>query len=203
VHMSSCSHARKPALCKHIKFISIKHLTRPAFAPRLCAPVSMADLRYGMSADAIRILNKLIGTALFPGQRLVVKDPDAAEQFALFDAIRQNSPLPHAHRRGKEPAADGAGAAAAGDKDGGDGSGEMSPFFMVSKTPFADKSEPVKEFANTSGTAFRVKVLYMTKGKGLIPGFLEADENHVRFWPEKSGIIDEFGQQVRKNSCDQ
>lgn len=50
------------------------------------------------------------------------------------------------------------------------------------KAPFTEPTtRPVREYVSQDGTAFRVKVLYMTAGKGPIDGYLEATDEFVRF----------------------
>lgn len=133
-------------------------------------------VRYDMTKESIRILNKLQHSDLFPGQRLLVKDPHSTDKCSLFQAVEHGSidadkDEPHSGQENRR--------------------GDVTP-----KEKPLNTAELSREYAKRDGTELCVKVLYMTRDRGLIPGFLNADGQTVRYTPDESNdLVREYGSQ--------
>eukprot|EP00729_Bicosta_minor_P003725 gene3725-15903_t len=122
------------------------------------------DGEYRMTESELCTLNKLLCRTVFPGQSLYVRDPDSTEYVFPSDLTKS---------------ADG-GAAADGEEAHG----------MVEVESL--HSDICENFVNN--TMALLKVLYVTEGKGMVTGVLEANCDYVRFMPDPGLVVDEYGE---------
>jgi len=121
-------------------------------------------VRFRMTESELCTLNKLLCRSVFPGQSLYVRDPDATDY--TFPSSQK-----------------GVGGAA-----GGTDSDEAHEMVEVERL----SSDICENFVNN--TMALLKVLYVTEGKGMVTGVLEANCDYVRFNPDPGMVVDEYGE---------
>eukprot|EP00040_Diaphanoeca_grandis_P023677 m.129205 g.129205 ORF g.129205 m.129205 type:complete len:513 (+) comp29381_c0_seq1:315-1853(+) len=129
--------------------------------------ITHLSIKFDMSQQEIAALNRMATASIFPGQVILVKDPHQANLY-----------IPRSLPKKKKA--------------------DPEPFVLVSPNPktiptLVDaRSGQDVEFANT--TMFRVKALYLTGNKGLVPGVIEGSCDYMRFTPSPtSASVIEFG----------
>lgn len=161
--------------------------------------ITSLAVKYGMSPHDIRSINRLHLAAVFPGQLVLVRDPSHACKESTCDDDMTGYPATSPggqhiratrarERSGKAAVSE---ARAVGPQVSPPATGvertasaPQSPFLVIthdmSKPPLMATTSS-KEFLNDS--CFCVKVLYITRRQGLVPGTLESTPEYIRFIP--------------------
>ena len=119
-------------------------------------------------------LNKLVCRSVFPGQMIYVRDGDAEDYTGV---MTESMEALHVKEEKEETALKRLSALDEGDDD------------LVEVPRLC--SDIVENFVNS--TMAMLKVLYITDGKGMVPGVLEANVDYVRFTPDPGMIVNEYG----------
>eukprot|EP00041_Stephanoeca_diplocostata_P020291 m.451649 g.451649 ORF g.451649 m.451649 type:complete len:429 (-) comp21531_c0_seq1:1094-2380(-) len=171
--------------------------------------ITTLAVKYGMSPHEIRSVNRLHLAAVFPGQLVLVRDPAHERTMTSGDngmaGYPATSPGGRHIRATRSRASEGKSVAKGQSaKDSSSpsspdvesaASDSHSPLLVIphdmSKPPLMATTS-TKEFLNDS--CFRVKVLYITRRQGLVPGTLESTPEYIRFVPHPdSKFVREHG----------
>lgn len=134
------------------------------------------SIKYDMNKAEICRLNKIHSGVVFPGQTILLKDPVHPEDY-----------VPPPQRSLSASSIQ-------------EGSGESDSVTITTEDnqgrPEVTEivTEQSLEFVNN--TMFRVKSLYLTVDKGIVPGILEGSCDYMRFTPTNTPAVREFGPDI-------
>lgn len=153
---------------------------------------------HDMTKSEIVALNRMACNSVFPGQIIYVKDPKALHDYKgpSMSMSQISTKSSDDHRNQKES---NKGHRSDNDSENqddmevshGDLHSELDEDHFEIEIVEPLISDNVDCFVNDSMAL--VKVLYVTTGKGMIPGLLEANRDYVRFLPDPGMIVDEYG----------